>query len=117
MTMTELYELIDKQFKTDGIAITFSQPQPSATLPLVQVGPHTDLDQSTKTGPALNQVEQQIDVWTEMDSVASFEDVVRKVKWSLNRAFRWENLTTQTMLDTSSGRDLRRALLLVTYTI
>lgn len=117
MRLAEWYEKIREQFNNDGIKVVFKQPSPSSILPLVHVGPHTDLDVSTKTA-TLNEVDQQINIWCESTMApADFEDYVQKVKWSLSKVGRWDSLTTQTMFDDSSGRDLRRALLMITITI
>ncbi|MFT8584636.1 hypothetical protein [Liquorilactobacillus hordei] len=117
MRLADFYTNIKTQLKSDGITVIFRQPTTNDTLPLVQVGVHTDSDASTKFGPELNEVEQQIDVWTENVSVIEFEEYVRQVKLSLSKCVRWNNLTVQTMIDESIGRDLRRALFLMTITI
>ena len=117
MRLADFYMNIKTQLKSDGITIIFRQPTSSDILPLVQVGVHTDSDASTKFGPELNEVQQQIDVWTENVSVIEFEEYVRQVKLSLSKCVRWNNLTVQTMIDESIGRDLRRALFLMTITI
>lgn len=117
MRLADWYTTVKAQFDIDGLKIIFRQPQTDDTLPLTQFSVHTDTDSSSKTSPELNQVEQQIDVWTENVSVVDFEEYVRRVKFSLSKCTRWESLTTQTMIDDSTGRDLRRALILLTITI
>lgn len=117
MRLADFYTSIKTQLTSDNITVLFRQPTTNDVLPLVQVGVHTDSDASTKFGPELNEVEQQIDVWTENVSVIEFEEYVRQVKLSLSKCVRWEILTVQTMIDESIGRDLRRALFLMTITI
>lgn len=117
MTLSDWYDQLKAQLISDGFKVIFSQPQVSDPLPLVQFGPHTDLDVSSHSG-TLNEVDQQINLWCEVaTSPAEFEELIRKIKWSLSRAGRWDNLTTQTMIDDSAGRDIRRALFILTVTI
>lgn len=116
MRLADWYTAVRSQLTNDGFKVLFRQPQPDDTLPLVQFSVHTDTDYSNKTGPELNQVEQQIDIWTEKSSVVDFEEYVRQVKLSLSKCTKWDGLTTQTMIDDSTGRDLRRALILLTIT-
>lgn len=117
MRVSEWYDKLQKQLTDDGFSVTFTQPQPGAVLPLVHVAGHTDGDVSSHNG-TLSSIDQQIDLYGEITMPrAEFEMLTEKLKWSLSRAGGWDNLTTQQMIDTSSGRDLYRALLLVTKTI
>ncbi|MFB9770095.1 hypothetical protein [Lactiplantibacillus modestisalitolerans] len=117
MTLAEWYEQVYAQLPADGIRVVFKQPQADSQLPLVHVSVHTDLDVSSKTD-TLNQVEQQIDVYAEGDTPPfDFEQYVQKVKWSLGKVLKWDSLTTQTMIDDSMGREIKRAMLLITITI
>ncbi|WP_338230744.1 hypothetical protein [Lactiplantibacillus paraxiangfangensis] len=117
MTMGEWYEALNTRLNADGIKVKFNQPQAKDTLPLVHVNVHTDSDASTKFD-TLNQVEQQIDIYCEGTMAPfDFENYVQKVKWSISKVKRWNSLTTQTSIDDSIGRDLRRAMLLITVTI
>lgn len=117
MRVSEWYERLQAQLTADGFTVTFMQPQPGATLPLVHVAGHTDGDASTHNG-TLNSIDQQIDLYGEVTMPrAEFEMLTEKLKRSLSRTGGWDSLTTQQMIDTSTGRDLYRALLLVTKTI
>lgn len=117
MRVSEWYERIQAQLTADGFTVTFAQPQPGAVLPLAHVAGHTDGDVSSHNG-TLSSIDQQIDLYGEITMPrAEFEELTGKLKWSLSKAGGWDNLTTQQMIDTSSGRDLYRALLLITKTI
>ena len=117
MRVSEWYGRLQTQLTADGFKVKFSQPDASDTLPLVHVAGHTDGDVSSHNG-TLSSVDQQIDLYSETDiSRADFEMLTEKLKWSLSRAGGWDSLTTQQMIDTSEGRDLYRALLLLTKTI
>lgn len=117
MTLGEYYEQLYTILPANGITVKFKQPSVDDTLPLVHVNVHTDLDVSGKTD-TLNQIEQQIDVYAEGATAPfDFEEYVQKVKWSLSKALRWDHLTTQTMIDDSMGREIKRAMFLITITI
>lgn len=117
MRLSEWYLTLRSTFTADGLIVKFTQPSDNDALPLLHVNIHTDSDRSTKID-TLNQVNQQIDLYCENTiSVIEFEMLVDKVKNSISKTIRWDSLTTQTMVDTSTGRDIRRAMFLVTFTI
>lgn len=117
MTLSEWYLTLRDTFAADGLTVKFTQPSVDDALPLLHVNVHTDSDASTKID-TLNQVNQQIDLYCENTiSVVEFESLVNKVKNSISKTIRWDSLTTQTMVDTSTGRDIKRAMFLVTFTI
>ena len=117
MTLSEWYLSLRDICTADGLTVKFKQPSTDDSLPLLHVNVHTDSDNSTKTD-TLNQVSQQIDLYCENTiSVIEFETLVNQVKNLISKTIRWDSLTTQTMVDKSTGRDIRRAMLLVTFTI
>lgn len=117
MTLSEWYLTLRSTCTAGGLKVKFTQPSVNDALPLLHVNVHTDSDNSTKID-TLNQVSQQIDLYCENTiSVIEFEMLVNKVKNSISKTIRWDSLTTQTMVDTSTGRDIRRAMFLVTFTI
>ena len=117
MTLSEWYLSLRDTCTAGGLTVKFTQPSANDALPLLHVNIHTDSDRSTKID-TLNQVSQQIDLYCENTiSVIEFETLVNKVKNSISKTIRWDSLTTQTMVDTSTGRDIRRAMFLVTFTI
>lgn len=117
MTLSEWYLSLRDACTAEGLTVKFKQPSTDDVLPLLHVNIHTDSDNSTKFD-MLNQVSQQIDLYCENTiSVIEFETLINKVKNSISKTIRWDSLTTQTMVDTSTGRDIRRAMFLVTFTI
>lgn len=117
MELTEYYKRLRSALQANGFRVFFRQPQPDDELPLVHINVHTDLDVSSKTD-TLNQVEQQIDYYAEGGtSPVAVESDIAKVKNALSRVVQWDALTTQITKDTSTGRDLSRAMFLVTITI
>lgn len=117
MTLSEWYLALRDTCTADGLKVKFTQPSTNDDLPLLHVNVHTDADASTKFD-TLNQVNQQIDLYCENTiSVIEFEKLINQVRNSISKTIRWDSLTTQTMVDTSTGRDIRRAMFLVTFTI
>lgn len=117
MTLSEWYLSLRDTLTADELTVKFTQPSVDDALPLVHVNIHTDSDDSTKFD-TLNQVSQQIDLYCENTiSVIEFETLINQVRNSISKTIRWDSLTTQTMVDTSTGRDIRRAMFLVTFTI
>jgi len=118
LKLTDWYKLIASQLAAENIKVKYKQPSQADTLPLVHINVHTDLDMSNKFA-TLNQVTQQIDLYAEGTTPPlDFEDMIDTVKRAISRTpVRWDALTTQTTIDDSTGRDIKRAMLLVMVTL
>ncbi|AFU63018.1 hypothetical protein G168_gp11 [Lactobacillus phage ATCC8014] len=117
MELSEFYKRLRAELQANGLKVLFRQPQPTDALPLVHINVHTDLDVSAKTG-TLNQVMQQVDYYNEGSAApVKVEADINKVRNAMAKVVRWDNLTTQTTSDLSSGRELKRAMFLLTITI
>lgn len=117
MTIIEWLQTTSGLIAAENIKVNFEQPSIDDPLPLVLFGTHTDLDASSKIG-TLNTVEQQIDLFDEITTPPiEFERTIAKIKNVLSRVVRWDNITVTTSIDTSAGRQIRRAMFLVTITI
>lgn len=115
MTLSQWYEDVQTQLTADGLNPVFVQPDANSKLPLVFVNVHVDADMSSKAG-TLSSVGQQIDIYDSIDTPpAEWEELVRKVKWSLSKVTRWQSLTATNSIDTSMGDStpLRRCMLIV----
>jgi hypothetical protein len=118
MQLAELYDKLDSQLTAKQFNVTFAQPSAKTVLPVVQIGPHTDTDMSTKAD-TLTTIDQQIDFYTEKAevSVFDFEIMLNSLRASIYKAYPWLTMTTVVSIDDTSGRDLRRGRLMLTYEI
>ncbi|GAW63387.1 hypothetical protein FC65_GL001625 [Ligilactobacillus acidipiscis DSM 15836] len=116
MTTDEWYTELYAAFQQVGLKCYFNQPSIDEALPLVQIGVHIDNDQSNKTGGALYEIQQQIDLYADPLGMTAneFERLIRKVKYAISSCTNIRSMTATTMIDTSTEKELKRCLFLVT---
>lgn len=116
MRISEWYDKLNAIYAEAGVPITFEQP--NGQVPITFVNVHTDGDMSSKTD-TLQSVEQQIDVYVDKQAMSrvDWEDYVRNNKRLIAQSVGFDSLTCQTSIDNSTGKDLYRAMILVTIEI
>lgn len=116
MRISEWYDKLNAIYAEAGVPITFEQP--NGQVPITFVNVHTDGDISSKTD-TLQSVEQQIDVYVDKQAMSrvDWEDYVRNNKRLIAQSVGFDSLTCQTSIDNSTGKDLYRAMILVTIEI
>lgn len=116
MRISEWYDKLNTIYTAANIPITFEQP--TGQVPITFVNVHTDGDMSSKTD-TLQSVEQQIDVYVDKQAMsrADWEDYIRYNKHLIAQSTGFVSMTCQTSIDDSTGKDLYRAMILVTIEI
>lgn len=116
MRISEWYDKLNTIYTEAGVPITFEQP--TGQVPITFVNVHTDGDMSSKTD-TLQSIDQQIDVYVDKQAMsrADWEDYVRDNKRLIAQSVGFDSLTCQTSIDDSTGKDLYRAMILVTIEI
>lgn len=116
MTTGEWYTELYAAFKKVGLDCYFNQPSIDTALPFVQIGVHVDSDRSTKVGGELYEIQQQIDLYADPIGLTpnGFEQMIRKVKYAISSCTNIRSMTATTMADTSTEKELKRCLFLVT---
>lgn len=116
MRISEWYDKLNAIYAEADVPITFEQP--NGQVPITFVNVHTDGDMSSKTD-TLQSVEQQIDVYVDKQAMnrADWEDYIRYNKHLISQSIGFVSMTCQTSIDDSNGKDLYRAIILVTIEI
>lgn len=116
MTTDEWYMKLYAAFQQVGLKCYFNQPSIDTALPFVQVSVHVDSDLTNKTGGELYEIQQQIDLYADPLELSSnaYERLIRKVKYVISSCTNIRSMTATTMADTSTEKELKRCLFLVT---